>query len=268
MTVREPLHYLRRAWRKRGAVYELTRRDFESHYLNTYLGILWAFILPLSFIVVLWLVFTLGLRSNPGGDTPFVIFLISGMIVWQFISNVLPSLTSEIKVHNYLVKKGDFSLSLLHVARLLSAGIPHLALIAFAVLVCWLHGFPPGWHTLQLVYYLGAMFILLLGLGWLTSSTSLFVEDIANIITVLIQFGFWVTPIIWNIERIPLKYRWLVKLNPVCYLVEGYRDSLITGKSFWSKPQETLYFWAVSIAVLVLGAVVFRRLKPHFGEVV
>jgi ABC-type polysaccharide/polyol phosphate export permease len=263
-----PLRYVRLAWKKRGMVYELTRRDFESHYSGTYLGIAWAFIHPLSFVFLLWLVFTLGLRSNPGGDVPFVIYLISGMIAWQFFSTALPSLATEIKVHGYLVKKGDFSLSLLHVARLLSSLVPHLALLVFSILICWLNGFPPGLHTLQLLYYLAAMFLLLLGLGWITSSTSLFVEDVANVVIVMMQFGFWVTPVIWNMKLIPQKHQWIVKLNPVCYIVRGYRDSLIYGEPFWNKPMETLYFWAFTAIALVAGVIIFRRLKPHFGEVI
>lgn len=263
-----PLRFVRLAWKKRDLLFELTRRDFETHYLNTYLGVAWAFIHPLSFIVLLWLVFSLGLRSNPAGNVPFVTYLISGMIAWQFFATALQSLTVEIKAHGFLVKKGDFSLSLLHVARLLSSLVPHLALIAFSIVICWIHGLPPGLHTLQLFYYLGAMFLLLLGLGWITSATSLFVEDVANVVIVLIQFGFWFTPIIWNMDRIPARYQWIVKLNPVCYIVRGYRDSLIYGEPFWSKPMETLYFWAFTAIALLAGVIVFRRLKPHFGEVV
>jgi ABC-type polysaccharide/polyol phosphate export permease len=126
----------------------------------------------------------------------------------------------------------------------------------------------PGVYTLQLIYYLAAMFFLLLGLGWITSSTSIFVQDVSNIVMIITQFGFWLTPIIWNITRIPEKYRWIIKLNPMCYIVNGYRDSLIYKIPFWSKPYETIYFWFFTLMVLLIGVVVFRRLKPHFGEVI
>lgn len=254
---------------KRIAIYELAKRDFQAQNKNTYLGIIWGYIQPLTYIILLVLVFSIGLRTNPGGKgVPFVVYLITGMIAWQFFSGTLSDLTQVIKAHSFLVKKGDFSLSILHIAKILSTIIPHLILLTIAMIVCWFHGFLPDFYTLQLIYYLAAMFFLLLGLGWITSSTSIFVQDVANVVTILCQFGFWLTPIIWNIERIPLKYQWVVKLNPMCYIVNGYRDSLIYKVPFWSKPYETIYFWFFIAIALLVGVVVFRRLKPHFGEVI
>ncbi|NIM10845.1 MAG: ABC transporter permease [Candidatus Aminicenantes bacterium] len=255
-------------FQKKSAIYELAKREFQAQNRNTYLGIIWGYIQPLTYIVLLALVFTIGLRTNPGGKVPFVVYLISGIIAWQFFSGTFSSLTGVVKSHSFLVRKGDFSLGILHIAKILSALIPHLALLTVTIIVCWFHGFLPGVYTLQLIYYLAAMSFLLLGLGWITSSTSIFVQDVSNVVTILTQFGFWFTPIIWNITRIPGKYQWIVKLNPMCYIVNGYRDSLIYKVPFWSKPYETLYFWIFTASVLLVGVVVFRKLKPHFGEVI
>jgi ABC-type polysaccharide/polyol phosphate export permease len=255
--------------RKRSAIYELAKRDFQTQNKNTYLGIIWGYIQPLTYIALLVVVFSIGLRTNPGGKgIPFVVYLISGMISWQFFSGTFSSLTQVVKTHSFLIRKGDFSLSILHIAMILSALVPHLALLIAAIIVCWFHGFSPDVYTLQLIYYQAAMFFLLLGLGWISSSTSIFIQDVSNVVAIFCQFGFWFTPIIWNIERIPAKYQWIVKLNPMCYIVNGYRDSLIYKIPFWSKPNETLYFWFFTTVVVLIGVVVFRRLKPHFGEVI
>ena len=254
---------------KRSAIYELAKRDFQTQNKNSYLGIIWGYIQPLTYILLLALVFSIGLKTNPAGKgVPFVVYLITGIIAWQFFSVTLISVTQVVKSNSFLVSKGDFSLNILHIARILSALIPHLALLTVAVIVCWSYGFLPGIYTLQLFYYLAGLFCLLLGLGWITSSTSVFVQDVANIVGIIIQFGFWFTPIIWNLSRIPRKYQWIIKLNPMCYIVDGYRDCLIYKVPFWSKPGETLYFWFFTIIVLLIGVAVFRRLKPHFGEVI
>jgi lipopolysaccharide transport system permease protein len=254
-------------WRRRGAIFELSRRDFAAQYQSTYLGMVWGFVHPLAFVLVLWVVFAVGLRSNPGKDVPFVVYLITGMISWHFFTGALASLTGVVKTHSFLVKKGDFNLALLHIAKLLSSLVPHLALIAVSVVVCWAHGLAPTFYLLQLFYYLAAMLLLLLGLGWITSSTSVFIEDVANVVTILIQFGFWLTPIIWNLSLVPARYRWLVKLNPAAYIVGGYRDSLVYHQPFWAKPLDAAIFWTITAATLLAGAMIFRRLKPHFGEV-
>lgn len=260
--------FIRTIYEKRDAIYELTKRDFEAQYKSTYLGVLWGFIHPLTYILVLLIVFTIGLRSNPGKDIPFVIYLISGMIPWQFFSGTLNSLTNVIRSHSFLVRKGDLSLSILHVAKILSSLITLLVLIAICMIICAVYGYPPGFHSLQIIYYMLAMCLLLLGLGWITSATSIFVEDVTNVVNVVIQFGFWFTPIIWNLKIIPKKYLWIAKLNPACYLITGFRDSLVYGTPVWVKPMETLYFWGLTILVLLAGVIIFRRLKPHFGEVI
>jgi lipopolysaccharide transport system permease protein/teichoic acid transport system permease protein len=255
-------------FRKKGAIYEIARREFQARNKNTYLGIVWGYIQPLSYIFLLVLVFSIGLRANPGGDIPFMVYLISGMIAWQFFAATFSQLTEVVKSHSFLIKRGDFSLGILHIAKILSELIPHLVLLSVTILVCWFNGIPPDFYTLQVVYYLAALFFLLLGLGWITSSTRIFVQDVSNVVNIITQFGFWFTPIIWNIARIPGKYRWIVKLNPMCYIINGYRDSLIYKVPFWSRPHEALYFWLFTAAVLFIGVVIFRKLKPHFGEVI
>ncbi len=260
--------FFRTLWSGRKVIAGLARREILSQHGGTYLGVLWVYIHPLAYVFIVYLVFTFGLRSNPGGDVPFVVFLVCGMIAWQFIAACLGSLTRVVRSYNFLVKKGDLSLGVLHVARLAATALPHLALIAACVIVAWLSGLPPTLYTLQVFYYLAAATLLLLGLGWITSSTSLFVEDVANVVQLLVQFGFWLTPIIWNIRKIPVRWRWLFRLNPACYIVDGYRDSLIYQVPFWSRPAETAYFWVFTLAALVAGAAIFRRLKPHFGEVI
>jgi ABC-type polysaccharide/polyol phosphate export permease len=258
-------------FRKKRAIYELAKREFQAQNKNSYLGIIWGYIQPLVYIFSIVLVFSIGLRGSRGGTgVPFAVFFISGMICWQFFSGTFLSLTKVVKSHTFLVKKGDFSLSILHIAKILSTLIPHLAILAVTIIICWFYGYPPTLYNFQLLYYLAAMFFLLLGLGWITSSTSIFIQDVSNITSVLVQFGFWFTPIIWNINKIPEKYRWIVRLNPMCYIVDGYRESLIKdlNRAFWSKPYPTMYFWFFTILVLLIGVIVFRRLKPHFGEVI
>lgn len=256
-------------WRKRALIWALACRDFSQSTQGTYLGVFWAYFQPLLYVVLITLVFSLGLRNNPGGKgVPYVVFLIAGMIPWQFLSGALQGLTGIIQQHGYLVSRGDFPLLLLPVEHLLSRLFSHGVLMLVVIALAWGNGFAPGLTTLQLLYYLAGSLVLLLGLGLICCSTSLFLPDVGQFVAVLIQFGFWFTPIFWNLSLVPERYRWIFRLNPWAYIIEGYRKSLLGQGLFWEDGWWILYFWSFSLLALFLGAFVFRRLKPHFGEVV
>jgi lipopolysaccharide transport system permease protein/teichoic acid transport system permease protein len=93
------------------------------------------------------------------------------------------------------------------------------------------------------------------------------VRDIGQVIRVINRIGFWFTPIFWQIDIFPTKFHFFIKLNPVYYLVTGYRDSLFYKIWFWESPKLTLYFWGLTLAIFAFGAIVFRRLRPHFADV-
>ncbi|MNF96648.1 Teichoic acid translocation permease protein TagG [compost metagenome] len=166
------------------------------------------------------------------------------------------------------MKKVDFRLSVLPFVKLLSSLLPHILLLALLLIAAELSGIRLGLHTLQLIYYFLCMASLLVGLGWISSSASLFIPDIRNLVSIITQFGLWVTPIFWSVYQVPQSYQWLTGLNPVSYLVTGYRDSLTGARYFWERPQESLLFWGITLILLAVGTLVYRRLKPHFAEVV
>ena len=92
----------------------------------------------------------------------------------------------------------------------------------------------------------------------------------AQIVNIVLQFGMWLTPIMWDPSMFPNRPGWLepvLKINPVYYVVTGYRDSMLTGSYFWQRPGLTLYFWAFTIVLLIIGINIFRKLKPHFADV-
>ena len=150
---------------------------------------------------------------------------------------------------------------------MIGASVIHIVLVMIAICLAWSAGFSPTFYTLQLVYYLVAMSALLLGLGWMTSSTSLFVRDVTKVVSVIVQFGFWLTPIFWNINMVPESFHWVIKLNPMYYIITGYRDSIVTQVPFWER-DGIFYFWGVTLVVMFLGISVYRKLRPHFAEVV
>jgi lipopolysaccharide transport system permease protein len=252
---------------RRHVIYELTRRDFKTVYLGSYLGITWAFLLPLANVFIFWFVFQVGFRSRPVENFPFILWYITGLIIWNFFSDSVNNGMNSVTQNAFVVKKVPFSIGILPIVKILSAFVIHLFFILLVIVLFMIYGHYPDIYYLQVIYYLLATFFFVLGLSWLTSSVVIFFSDLRQIVTILLQFGFFLTPIFWNLKILPEKYHFAMKFNPVYYIIEGYRDSFITKVWFWEHWGMTLCFW-IDIAIIMLaGAVVFRRLRPHFGDV-
>lgn len=252
---------------KRYIIYELVKRDLQQQYMGSYLGAVWLFLQPLVFISILYAVFTLGFRTGVSEEMPFSIYLVTGMVAWLHFSTNFSANTRAISAYSFLVKKVDFRLSILPIVKMAGSLVPHTFLVFVAIGMAWFQGYPPTLYTLQIVYYLIAMSALLLGLGWMTSSASIFVKDVTKIVAIFIQFGFWLTPIFWNISMVPEKHRWIIELNPMYYIITGYRDSIVGHVPFWER-SGAIYFWVFTLVSLYIGINIYRRLKPHFAEVI
>lgn len=251
----------------RAIIFELVKRDLQQQYMGSYLGIVWVFLQPFMLISILYMIFTLGFKAGVSSEMPFSIYLVTGMVAWLHFSSNFGANTGAIKNYSFLVKKINFRLSVLPIVQMISSLVAHVFLVMVSIGLAWYQGYPPTIYTLQILYYLIVMSLLLLGLGWMTSSTSIFVKDVTKIVAIFTQFGFWLTPIFWNISMVPEKYRWIIELNPIYYIITGYRDSIVSQVPFWER-SNTLYVWIFTLACLYLGVNVFRKLRPHFAEVI
>lgn len=259
--------FAREVYHSKNLLKSLVKNDFKSRYLNNYLGILWAFIHPTITMLIFWFVFQVGFKSAPVESVPFVLWLIAGMIPWFFITETLSSGTNAVLDNSFLVKKIVFRVSLLPIVKIASALLVHLFFILFMVGMFLYYGFMPNLYWLEIFYYLFCSVVLMLGLTWFTSSVVVFFRDLGQIITMSIQFGFWLTPIFWKLSSVPESYRWIFKLNPAYYIIQGFRDALIFHLSVFDKMGETLIFWIITGIGLVGGGMVFRKLRPHFADV-
>ena len=254
-------------FKERKIIFELAKIDFKTKYLGSYLGIIWAFIQPAAYLLILWFVFQVGFKTKPIGDTPFILWLATGLAPWFFFSEALTNSTNAIIENSYLVKKVVFRIGTMPIIKILSSLFVHLFLISLLFAAYLLYRYALSIFYLQIFYYLFCAIMLLLGLSFITSALTVFIKDTAQVITILIQFGFWLTPIFWPINILPDKLHFFIKLNPIYYITQGYRNSFIYKIWFWEYPLWTLYFWVVTMVIFILGTIIFDRLKPHFADV-
>jgi lipopolysaccharide transport system permease protein/teichoic acid transport system permease protein len=252
----------------RKLILKLTKQDFKANYLGSYLTFVWAFIQPCITILIFFVVFQIAFKSGSVENHPFILWLMTGMIPWFFFSESLSNATNSIISYSFLVKKVVFRVSILPIIKILSALFVHLFFIIVIVIMFLLYGYFPTIYNLQVFYYLCATIVLVCGLSWITSSLTVFIKDISQIVTMLIQIGFWSTPIFWNFRTMPEEYQSLINLNPVFYIVEGYRESFISHTWFWEDHGRTIYFWCFTLSIFVIGAILFLKLRPHFADVI
>lgn len=256
-------------YKNRKLVFSLAKNDFKTKYAGSYFGTVWAFVQPIVTICVYWFVFGLALRNGSDKGVPFVLWLIAGLVPWFFIQEGLTGGTNALLEYNYLVKKVVFNIRILPVVKVFSAVFVHCFFVVIVLVIYTCMGYPPSLYALQLVYYSFCIFMLILAVTYMTSAAVVFFRDLSQIINIMLQVGVWVTPITWDFNDLGLGglLANILKLNPVFYIVQGYRDSLINKVAIWEHPVLTLYFWGFTLIVFVLGTRLFKKLQVHFADV-
>jgi teichoic acid transport system permease protein len=254
---------------KRTLLQTLIKRDFKARFAGSMFGFMWALIQPLAMMIILYTVFRYGLKTTGSvKGASFISWFFSGVIAWNYFQECINGTTNVFFEYSYLIKKMNFRLSLLPFVKCASSFIMHAVFIFLVIVINAVStdSMSPVF-LLQLPYYTLCLFALSYSLGLFFSTLNVFARDIAQIVNIITQFGFWFTPIVWNLSSIPSQYQILFKLNPVYYIVEGYRNSLIYGVWFWSKPQDLLMFWGSVAAISIVALISFRKLRPHLADV-
>ena len=245
----------------------LAKNDFKSKYAGSVFGVVWAFVQPVVTIFIYWFVFGIAFQSGAVDGAPFVLWLVAGVVPWLFFSEGVGSITSVLPDYSYLVKKMVFPVGQLPYIRMMSALFVHLFFVGLIFVIAAIYGHYPRILHFQILYYIAAGAALTFGAGRIFAVFTAFFKDMKNIVGVIIQIGFWLTPIFWEISALPENLRFLFSLNPVYYIVRGYRDTFVYGIAIWQDFWGTVYFWGVAAVLLVLGAFLFERLRPHFADV-
>jgi ABC-type polysaccharide/polyol phosphate export permease len=247
---------------------QMSKMDIRKRYLGTLLGSTWSVISPLINTGLIYVVMTYGLKVGGAvGNSSYVNWLISGMLVWSFILEILSTGINSIIENPHLVTKIRFPLRLLVMVKVISAMPVHILLMFLFMMVIALQENGSFVYWLQLPYYFICASILTLGINYLTSSAQVFTKDVGSVVGVLLQALFWATPIFWRTDLIASSQFSFLLYSPFAYIITGYRDSLFDAIPFWHRPLETLIFWITSLLILTLGILFFQRARPHFADV-
>ena len=256
-------------YQSRHLIWKLAKNDFKKRYAGSYLGAVWAMVQPVVTVAMYYVVFDviMGTGNAMVPDKPYVLFLTAGLVPWFYFSEALNSGTNALLEYNYLVKKVVFKISVLPIIKIIAATFIHVFFAVVMLVIAAIYGYYPNIYTIQLIYYSFCLFIFVLGLCYSTCAIMVFFKDIGQIISILLQIGMWATPILWDINSMSLTVQMFVKINPLVYIVSGYRSSIFEKSWFWEDFYSTMYFWIVTVVIFGVGALVFKRLKVHFSDV-
>ena len=259
-------------YQNRHLIWKLAKNDFKKRYAGSYLGIVWAMVQPVVTIVMYWLVFDVimhgaGRAMRGNEEIPFVLFLTAGLVPWFYFTEAWTNGTNALLEYNYLVKKVVFKISILPIIKVIGATFIHVFFAGVLVLIAALYGYYPTVYTLQIIYYSFCTFVLVLALSYTTCALVVFMRDVSQILAIVLQIGMWATPIMWDFGAISEGWGKLLKLNPMVYIVNGYRDAIYGDSWFFEDFFSTMYFWIITVVLFGLGGLIFKKLKVYFADV-
>ena len=251
-------------WRYRELLYFLTWRDVKLRYKQTALGAAWDIIQPL-FAMLLFTLFFGRLARIQSEGVPYPLFAYAGLLPWTFFANALTNSGNSLVGNSNLITKVYFPRMIIPAAAVLAGLLDFV--IAFLLLVPMLvyYRIAVSWNLLWLPLFILLATLLALGVGMWFAALNVKYRDIRYALPFLVQLWLFASPVIYPSSIMPERWRWLLALNPMTGIIEGFRASLFGGKLDVAM---TLTSAALTVAILIVSLFVFQYAEDSFADVV
>lgn len=258
-------NYWRDLWRYRELFYILAWRDIKVRYKQTVIGAAWSIIRPLLTMVVFTLLFSkvAGLKSV--GNVPYAILVYAAMLPWQFFSNALSESSNSLIGNSNLITKVYFPRMIIPLSSIIVSLIDFIISFSILLLLFVWYGYSPGWQVVFLPVFIFLTFTFSFGLGLLLTTLNVKYRDFRYIIPFIIQFGLYVSPVGFDSNIIPMKWRWLYNMNPMVGIIDGFRWSLLNGSTTFNN-SSLLYSLILILIFLILGIFLFRKFERQMAD--
>jgi teichoic acid transport system permease protein len=249
-------------------IFRLSLFEIRSSNKGHYLGMLWEVINPMILISIYWFVFGYGIRGGKDvGGVAFLPWLISGISVWFFISQALLQGSKSIYSRIKIISKMNFSMSVIPTFVIVSKFYQHMILMVIVMIILAFYGYLPTIYSFELIYFMIANFAFLISVSLITSTLATIIRDVQMVVQAVVRVLLYVTPILWTVDHMPASVITLMKLNPICYIVEGYRAALLgTGWYFIEDQWYTLYFWSLVLVLSLVGSGLHMKFQKRFVD--
>jgi len=251
----------------RRMIFNLAKYELVNKYAGNALGIIWLFLNPIIQISIFWFVFGVGIRGRGAvGDIPFIVWLMTGKIPWFYISGSIVQGANSISNKLSIASKMSFPLSIVPFYTILAQLLTHLILLSLVFFIMIVHGVGfAGFSILALIYFILTTTIFLIALSFFTSTIISIVKDARQLISHIVRFTFFLTPIMWETPRVTeLWFLIVLRANPVYYLVTGYRNAFLYSDVRSINQTDTIYFWSLTLLLMLIGTRIHVKLRREF----
>jgi lipopolysaccharide transport system permease protein len=260
---------LRAVWQYRELLYFLVWRDVKVRYKQTALGVTWVVLQPLLSTVIFTVLFGY-LLDVPTGDVPYPVYVLVALLPWNYFASSLTRASTSLVNNTYLITKVYFPRLIIPISGVL-AGLVDFA-IGFGVLLGMMvyYRIPLTWNALFLPLFLLLAILTALGFGLWLSALNVRYRDVTYLTPYLVQVWMYLTPVVYGITLIPDQYQFLLALNPMTAVVEGFRWALLGSRLAEAQAPGMVILLSVAITVLVLlgGILYFRHTERTFADII
>jgi lipopolysaccharide transport system permease protein len=243
----------------------LAWRDIMAIYKQAFFGIAWAVVRPIFSVLVYTLVFGRVAKLSSSG-LPYPLFTLCGVVAWSFFATSLTQTTISLLGNTNLITKVYFPRLIIPIASLGRGAVDFVISLFILIILMIFYGILPFWHVILLPIFLLMGLAITLGIGLFFSALSVKYHDLKHAIPFFVQLWFWVTPVAYGLENIPEKYRLIFYLNPMTWIIQGFRWSLLgVGDMDVGK---ILIAGLFAAAVLTGGLFYFRRVESAFADII
>lgn len=243
----------------------LAWRDIMAQYKQAFFGIAWALVRPIFSVLVYTLVFGKVAKLSSSG-VPYPLFVLCGVVAWSFFATSLTQSTISLLGNTNLITKVYFPRLAIPIASLGRGVVDFFISFVLLGLLMAVYGIRPSWNALFFPLYVLMGLFTTLGIGLYLSALSVKYHDLKHAIPFLVQMWFWVTPVAYGLENIPQRFSFIFYLNPMTWIIQGFRWSLLgVGDMNWGKILVTGLF---ALLVLLGGLFYFRRVESGFADVI
>lgn len=257
--------------KNRKIIFRLAKYEEKATYQNHYLGLIWQFLNPLIQIGIYYLVFGIGVNGGRQvSGVPFICWMLIGITAWFYIYNSLLGTSNSIYKQIGMVSKMKFPTSILPMNNMVSNLYSYFPMLFFTIVILFYNNIYPTIYWLQYIYYFLSMFIFLFAFGILNATLTAIVRDFHITLQSILRLLFYFSGSIWDIDNRNLPV-WLVKIlkiNPIYYLLNGFRDSFLSRAWFWDKMEYTIFFWSFTLIVMIVACNLHMKFRAKFMELV